>query len=646
MMPNITTTKDHLATIRNIIFSNFPKDAGLNRIEFEGPEIAIYCRNPSAVLTDGETVRKLAKLLKKRIVIRSDPSVRKSQEETVKILSELIPKEAEVKNYTFDEDKGDVIIEALKPRIVIGTGGSTLRAALIQTGWRPVVVRAPEIRSGIVSSMLRVLTNGREYRQRFLREVGEKIHRPLLFSDAPIRVVPLGGFGEVGRSAVLIDTGETKVLLDVGVKAGATKLIDEFPAFYALDFPVEEIDAVVIAHAHMDHQGALPYLFKYGYRGPVYMTAPTRDLMVLTQKDYIELKQKMGEIPPYGIEHITKAVQHTITIDWGEVTDISPDIKLTLANAGHILGSSVVHLNIGDGKYNLLYTSDLKYSNTRLLDKASTSFNKVDCLIIESTYGGKGNIMPNRLQEEEKFVHIIKKTIEQGGKVLIPTLAVGRAQEVMMILAEKISSKELPDVPVFLDGMLLESTAIHTAYPEFLSINLRKRIYQGDNPFLHQAFVRIDDVSKRDEALSNEPCIILATSGMMTGGPVLEYFKELCSSEKNSLIFVNYQAENTLGRTILKGAREVTLSDPLSSSQKTYQIRMSVHVMEGFSGHADHLELIRYALTVKPSQKILINHGEPMRSMELARELRRRFSNMKEKPEALVPANLDALRVL
>ena len=254
--------------------------------------------------------------------------------------------------------------------------------------------------------------------------------------------------------------------------------------------------------------------------------------------------------------------------------------------------------------------------------------------------------MPNRLQEEEKFVHIIKKTIEQGGKVLIPTLAVGRAQEVMMILAEKISSKELPDVPVFLDGMLLESTAIHTAYPEFLSINLRKRIYQGDNPFLHQAFVRIDDVSKRDEALSNEPCIILATSGMMTGGPVLEYFKELCSSEKNSLIFVNYQAENTLGRTILKGAREVTLSDPLSSSQKTYQIRMSVHVMEGFSGHADHLELIRYALTVKPSQKILINHGEPMRSMELARELRRRFSNMKEKPEALVPANLDALRVL
>jgi KH/beta-lactamase-domain protein len=639
------TIKDHLSNIRNTIFSNFPADGGINRIEFEGPEIALYCRNPVAVFSNDETVKKLAKLLKKRVVIRSDPEVRKTQDETIRILQELIPKEAEVKNYTFNEDTGDVTVEALRPGIVIGTGGSMLREVLIKTGWRPVVVRVPEIRSGIVSSMLRVLSTGREYRQRFLKDVGEKIHRPPVFSEGPIRVIPLGAFGEVGRSAVLVDTGETKILLDAGLKAEASSMEEEFPAFHSLDFPIEELDAVVIGHAHMDHQGALPYLFKYGYRGPVYMTTPTRDLMVLTQKDYVDLKQRLGETPPYGVEHIRKAVQHTIPVNWGDVTDIAPDVKLTLNNAGHILGSSVTHLNIGDGKYNLLYTSDIKYGTTRLLDKASTLFSRVDCLITESTYGGRNNLMPSRKEAEDKFVAIVRRTVEQGGRVLIPTLAVGRAQELMMIIAEKISAGELPKVPVYLDGMILESTAIHTAYPEFLALSVKRKIYQGDNPFLHEEFVRIDDASKRQEALGQGSSIIMATSGMMTGGPVIEYFKELCGNEKNSLIFVNYQAENTLGRAILRGAKEVTLPSDSNNLSRNYIIKMSVHSIEGFSGHSDRAELVRYASMVKPTKKILINHGEPSRSAELARELRRFFAYSREKPEVYTPENLDALRL-
>lgn len=636
------TTKDHLSGVRSAIFSNIPQDAGLNKIEFEGPEIALYCRNPSAILNDSDSVRRLAKLLKKRVVIRSDESIRKPQDATVQILREIIPKEAEVKDYTFDDVKGDVVIQALRPGVVIGAGGSNLRSVLVQTGWRPVVVRVPEIRSGIVSTMLRILSTSKDYRQNFLREVGEWIHRPPMYSDSPVRVIALGGFGEVGRSAVLVDTGETRILLDVGVKAGAMRLLDEFPAFSLADFPVEELDAVVIAHAHMDHQGALPFLFKYGYRGPVYMTAPTRDLMVLTQKDYVELKQKTGEIPPYGIEHVTKAIQHTITIDWNEVTDIAPDAKLTLASAGHILGSSVVHLNIGEGRCNLLYTSDLKFSNSKLLDRAASSFPRVDSLIIESTYGGRGNVMPNRIYEEEKFMNIINKTLVRGGKVLIPTLAVGRAQEVLMILAEKLNKKEIPEVPIFLDGMLLESTAIHTAYPEYLSSSIRKQIYEGDNPFLHKAFVRIDDLSKREEALDRGPGIILATSGMLTGGPVLEYLKELGPDEKNSLVFVNYQAEGTLGRAILRGLREVSFSDS-GAERRVYRINMEIHAVEGFSGHADHIELIKYVMSVKPRQKIMINHGEPVRSQELARELRRRFGS--GRPEVLVPSIGEAIRL-
>ncbi|MEM3857360.1 MAG: beta-CASP ribonuclease aCPSF1 [Thermoprotei archaeon] len=644
-MTQPTTIKNHLSQIRTLIFSSFPPEGELNRIEFEGPEIALYCKNPAAVLSGDDVVRKMAKILKKRVVIRTDPSVRKSEAETIRILEKMIPANAEVKEYTFNPDTGDVLVEALRPGIVIGTGGSVLRSVIVETGWRPVVVRVPEIRSGIVASMLRVLNTAREYRQKFLKEVGERIHRPAVITEGAIRVVPLGAFGEVGRSAILVDTEESKVLLDCGLKAEATDLEEEFPAFHALDFPIEELDAVIIAHAHMDHQGSLPYLFKYGFRGPVYMTAPTRDLMLLSQKDYIDLKQRIGETPPYGIEHVKKAILHTIPVDWGEVTDITPDIKLTLTNAGHILGSSIVHLNIGEGRYNIVYTSDLKYAPTSLLDKANSMFPRVDCLIIESTYGGRDNLMPNRKDAEDKFASIVNKTLSQGGKVLIPTLAVGRAQEVMMIIAEKITAQVIPPVPVYLDGMLLESTAIHTAYPEFLAVNVRRKIYQGDNPFLHKSFVRIDDVSKRDEAIGQGPCIIMATSGMMTGGPVLEYFKYLCEDERNSLVFVNYQAESTLGRAILKGLKEVTLPNGSSNAGKTYSVKMGVYSIEGFSGHSDRAELVRYAAAIRPLKHVFINHGEPSRSAELAKEMRKVFMYGRQRPQISTPANLDAIRL-
>lgn len=640
----ITTTKELLSNIRTTIFTNFPVEAELKKIEFEGPEIALYCRKPDVAMSNNEAIKRLAKLLKKRIVIRTDPDSRLSKEDTIRVLRELIPPEADVRNYTFDEDKGEVIVEALRPGVVIGEGGSLLREVLAKTGWRPVVIRVPEIRSGTVESMLRVLHTSRDYRQRFLKEVGERIYKPPVFTNGPIRVIPLGAFGEVGRSAILVDTGESKVLLDAGLKAEANTITEEFPGFHALDFALEDLDAVIISHAHMDHQGALPYLFKYGYRGPVYMTAPSRDLMVLTQKDYVDLKQKLGEIPPYGIEHIKKVVEHTITVDWGEVTDITPDIKMTLNNAGHILGSSVIHLNIGEGRYNILYTGDLKYGQTRLLDKAHSMFPRVDCLIIESTYGG--NVMPSRQEAEAKFISIIKKTVERGGKILIPTLAVGRAQEVMMIIAEHMALGDIPKIPVYLDGMLLESTAIHTAYPEYMALSVKRKIYQGDNPFLREEFIRIDDVSKRDEALSQGSSIILATSGMMTGGPVIEYFKELSSNPNNTLVFVNYQAEGTLGRTILRGAKEVELAGNGNLEKKLYKVNMEVQAIEGFSGHSDRSELIKYVMAVRPTDKIMINHGEPSRSAELAYALRKAFMGARSKPEILTPLNLAAVRLV
>lgn len=253
--------------------------------------------------------------------------------------------------------------------------------------------------------------------------------------------------------------------------------------------------------------------------------------------------------------------------------------------------------------------------------------------------------MPSRLDAETKFIDIVKKTVERGGKILIPTLAVGRAQEVMMIIAEKMATGELPRVPVYLDGMLLESTAIHTAYPEYLALNVKRKIYQGDNPFLREEFIRIDDSSKRDEALSQGPSIIMATSGMMTGGPVIEYFKELSSNSDNTLVFVNYQAEGTLGRAILKGAKEVELADNSGMGRRLFKVNMEVQAIEGFSGHSDKSELIRYITAVRPTEKILINHGEPSRSAELAHSLKKIYINHKVKPEILTPTNLATVRL-
>ncbi|MCQ5362896.1 MAG: beta-CASP ribonuclease aCPSF1 [Candidatus Methanomethylicia archaeon] len=617
-------TFDTFAEIKKVVLREIPADARLTKVEFEGPNIVVYVQNPNLLIENSEPVKRIVHEIKKRIIIRADPSARKTQEEAKKIIEEIIPKEAEITEMNFDEGTGEVTILAKKPGLVIGKGGSTLRDIAYHTGWRATIVRSPPLKSRIVEQTLYYMSKENEYRLQFLRKVGRRIHRPPLYKSEWVTITALGGFREVGRQAILVQTLDSKVLIDCGVKPGAQSPLEEFPRLDEMD--LQDLDAVIVTHAHLDHCGLVPLLFKYGYNGPVYCTKPTKSLMILLQLDYLDVAVKEGRPPPYGLKEVKKELLNTIALDYGEVTDISPDIRLTLHNAGHILGSAMVHLHIGEGFHNIVYTGDFKYARTRLLEPATSSFPRAETLIMESTYGAPNDVVPSREETERLFLEHIKSTIQRGGKVLIPILAVGRAQEIMLVLDEAIKLGTIPQVPVYIEGMLQEVTAIHTAYPEDLARDLKNRIFhKGENPFLSEHFVSVDDKSARPDIAEGSPCIIMATSGMLTGGPALEYFRLLAPDPKNTMIFVNYQIEGTLGRSILRGVREVPLTDP-TGKLNVVEVKMNVVSMDGFSGHSDRKQLLRFVNNLSPRPKqILVAHGEESKCISLSESVRRFF---------------------
>ncbi|MFP3346913.1 MAG: beta-CASP ribonuclease aCPSF1 [Sulfolobaceae archaeon] len=629
--------------IISAIYGNLPREAQITKIEFEGPEIAVYVKNPSVLADKGEIVKKIAKDIKKRIVIKADEKARKDKKETEEIIKNLVPKEAEIVNIKFDDELGEVLIKAKKPGLVIGKGGTLQNKIFYETYWRPVIVREPPIKSRTIDSILTHIYNETEYHAKILKVFGERIHRELLFKDRSVRVTALGGFYEVGRSAVLVETPESKILLDVGLNPSVTGGEKFFPRLDIDQVRLEDIDAVVITHAHLDHCGMVPLLFKYGYNGPVYTTAPTRDIMALMQLDALDVAEKEGRPVPYTAKEVRKELLHTITLDYEEVTDIAPDVKLTFYNAGHIIGSAMAHLHIGEGTHNIVYTGDFKYAKTKLLDKANDEFLRVDTMIMETTYGAQEQ--EGREEAEEKLINIINGTLNRGGRVLIPVLAVGRGQEIMLVLNEAMKNKKIPEVPIYVTGLVDEITAIHNAYPEMLSREVREAIlYKDENPFTSEFFHRIEGF--REDIAQGEPSIILATSGMLNGGPAVEFFKTMASDSKNSIIFVSYQAEGTLGRKVREGVKEIQIIDR-DGRVENIKIEMEVNHVEGFSGHSDRRQLLHYLrnLSAKP-RNLVLNHGEP----NAIESFRRQVDREKEKlglrgTKIYTPQILDSLRV-
>ncbi len=625
-----------LKEIEKKVAELLPDKCEITNLEFEGPDIAIYTNTIKEFLEDEKIIKTLASTLKKKFVIRPDSSIMLSPEEAKEKIEEIVPHEANIKNIYFDPAFNEVNIEAEKLGLVIGPKGQTLKSITIQTGWAAKLLRTPTTESKMLRAIRETLIKEGAERKKILKNIGKRIYRNDPKPTDWIRITGLGGWREVGRSCILVETPESKVLLDCGVSVASTE--NAFPYLSSVDFSLEEIDAVVITHAHLDHSGFVPYLFQYGYDGPVYCTPATRDTMILLQEDYIGVLEKSAKTPIYSEKDIKKELLHCIPRNYGEVTDIAPDMRLTLHNAGHMIGSALVHLHIGEGAHNLLYTGDLKFGYTELFDPAETKFPRLETLIIESTYGGPQDVQKPRYVAEQKLIEIIKETTEKNGIVLIPSFAVGRAQEVMMVIENYARQKGEWDVPVYLDGMTKEASAIHSAYPEYLKKSLQRRILHNDSPFDSNIF-QIVDPSQRRQIIDDGRCVILAPAGMMNGGPVIEYFKQISDNENNALVFVGYQAEGSLGRKIQKGAKQVVLEN--NGKAQEYEIKLRVETIEGLSGHADLNQLLGYFKKLSPRpERVLTVHGEEKKCINLARSIAYKF-----RVEATAPRNLDSIRL-
>ncbi len=604
--------------VRREIEETVPDELDVSRVTFEGPQVVVYTRNPRQFARRDDLVRKLASRLRKRITVRPEAGTQADRAEAEATIRELIPDGAGITNLRFYPTTGEVLIEAEKPGLVIGRRASTLREITQEVGWTPEVLRTPPMESTTVDNVRNFLLQERDERRGFLERVGSEIHSDPDADPEYVRLTTLGCCREVGRASFLLSTSNTRILVDCGDKPGAE---GEVPYLQLPEAnPIPDLDAVVLTHAHLDHSALLPILFKYGYDGPVFTTQPTRDLMGLLQLDYLDVAAKEGRTPPYDSAMVREELKHTIAVDYGDVTDIAPDVKLTFHNAGHILGSAVTHLHVGDGFHNVVFSGDVHYTDTRLFNGAENDFPRVETLVMESTYGRRDDYQTDQEDSERKLIERITETYENGGTVVIPAFAVGRSQELMLVLEEAMREDRLPTMPVYLDGMIREATAIHTAYPEFLRDGLRDRIlHEDENPFLADQFQQVDGGHEmREDIAAGDPCVILSTSGMVTGGPIMSWLKLLGGDPENTLMFVGYQAQGTLGRRIQSGRREIPFSDR-GSQERELTLRLNVDSVSGFSGHADRNGLEDFVRTMNPRpEEVLCVHGDESSTDQLS----------------------------
>jgi uncharacterized protein len=664
--------------VSKIILKSIPSDSQITFVRFEGPNIALYTKNPKFALTElTYFLSSLSKTLKKRFIIRTDPSSRLPEDQTRQAVVKLLPKDVQVSAMFCDDATGEVVLEVSKPEAI---DPNMLVQIAQSTGWIAHTRRSPHIPSSSIITLHSTLKSSAKERTEFLQKLGKRVFRePLIVSSVngndtvprqqqqrqqtttitttatseprsnkpqswstsreEVMLFCLGGVKQVGRSCFIVVTPETKVMLDCGINPGEMSGLDAYPRLDWFNFDLDDLDAVVISHAHIDHQGFLPTLFKYGYRGPVYCTEPTLPLMILLQTDSVKIANSNGTYLPYATRDVNEVIKHCITLPYGKPTDISPDVTITLNNAGHIMGSATVHLNIS-GAHNILYSGDYKYAKTQLLDSAVSMYPRVETLITESTYGNTTDVMPDQQSVYRGFTESINKTLMEGGKVLLPVPAVGRAQEIMLVMAKEMKEGRLIESPIYIEGMISEASAIHMSYAHYLGSDVRKSVSQGINPFQSEYFTVISGYGKRDDILNDEnPAIVMATSGMLEGGPSVEYFKELAPNPKNKIMFVSYQINGTLGRRVLDGAMsEVSMMDK-SGKVKVVPVRCQTQKIDGFSGHSDFNQIMNFVSRIRP-KRVLVNHGEKSKSENVASAI---YSRLKIRSG--VPDNREIVRL-
>lgn len=404
----------------------------------------------------------------------------------------------------------------------------------------------------------------------------------------------LGSAQEVGRSCILLNK---KYLLDCGIKVGAQETA------YPFEIDQKEIKAVFLSHAHLDHTGALPLFNHYGLKCPIYSTKMTKLLARILLKDSLNVEVATGGNPQYGKEDINRILSYFSIINFNRVYKAG-GAAFTILDAGHIPGSGSFIIET-DGK-RLLYTGDINSLTTKLMHGLNYKPANIDVMICESTYGDRDH--PQREKTEEMFLEAVEETLRKGGKVLVPSFAVGRAQEMLMVLNKRTESlnfrsKKTYNTPLYLDGMAKNVT----------DILLRSKTVR-DIAALRDALKKVQyvaDYSMR-EGIAKKQGIFVTTSGMLDGGPALDYIKHLHDDEKNSILLTGYQVEGSNGRTLVdKGYAYVDgiRIAPLAKIMKF-----------DFSAHSGQKELVQLIKRIKP-QHLILNHGNRGVADELAKKV-------------------------
>lgn len=401
-----------------------------------------------------------------------------------------------------------------------------------------------------------------------------------------MRIVPFGAAREVTGSCHLLLAEGRKVLLDCGMFQGRGEARNHAP----FGFEPKGIDAVILTHAHLDHVGRLPKLFREGYRGPVYATQATFLLMRIVLEDAL----KVMEEPFFDEEDVEEVFRHTRPLEYGEWLRLG-DLTLSLGQAGHLPGSAFV-VAYGEGK-TLVFSGDLGNREKTVLPDPSLP-PKADLVLCEGTYGDR----PHRSFADTvaEFLEILDKTLGQGGKVFIPSFAVERAQEILFLLYE--NGHRLPQAPIYLDSPMAER--VLNLYPRlvgYFSEEVQAYFLAGKNPF-RPPRLKVVESPEASKALNREPgpMVVIAGSGMLTGGRILQHLKHGLSDPKNALVFVGYQPRGGLGAEIIQRPEHIRLLG------QDVPLRASVHTLGGFSGHAGQDELLEW---LEGQARVALVHG-------------------------------------
>ncbi|HZD36918.1 MAG TPA: MBL fold metallo-hydrolase [Nitrososphaeraceae archaeon] len=593
------------------ILNTLPSESGLTRIEYEGPRIALFTTNPAYFILNNNIISNMVNAVKKRIVVRTDESIRRSETECTEVLRTAFPRNTEFTKLLFDPAIGEVtvLVKDLTKEYTIDDQGNALLSE--KTGWRYLIRRAPK-EPELVEHVNGILARKANDRIRFYKEVGEKIFRPRLNERTEVSLVLLGGFNEIGRSCILVTTNESNVLLDCGINSFSRDVTMFTPRFDVTGLNIDDIDCVILSHAHLDHSGFLPMLFKHGYKGPIYCSEPTIPLTYLLLKSSLQLGEQNGFMNSTSSD-IDDVITHMIPLPYGVVTDIAPDIRLTLSNAGHILGSSITHLHFGNGDHNLVYTGDFKFGRSLALENAYWNFQRAETLIVESTLGGKEDILRSRDETNQKLIELINSCLSGGGNLLFPVSILGQSQELLFTLSNFARSGLLSS-RIFIEKSIGEASSIYETYMDYLSREIRQEIDGYSINMLRPPKSQIVESKK----LRKDSHIILSPSSMLTHGPSVGYLDQICNDPTSSVIFTSEPIPNTPARCLIEGKKDLMIKD------KRLNVECRVEYLTDFTNHSDYGQTLAYIKRMKQKlRKVIVNHGDKSKAQNLAGSVNR-----------------------